>query len=270
MHLAHPLVVVDNGHRLVDENLEALSDGFHVVVTASFIAREDSLLHHLFRAVEEEHEVNVNAVLLLERLAVLGVAWEAVDEELRLSRLQHRLFEQSDGDAARDDLPLGNHRLDHVSVLRTRLDVRAQQVSGGEVHDTKLFNKLGTLRSLSASRPTEHEHDVEGWSGPLHARQLADGASHLGKHRLRRGAAGRVGGCGGRGRREGARRGESRREESERDGTPRGCLGRGSGGGGSDRGGGVRSQCGCVCSSRRRCGPPPQQRREQRREVARS
>lgn len=121
------------------------------------------------------------AYLALPCLVVLGVAREAVDEELLGGRALHGLAEKCDRDMRGHYLPVLNHIADELPVLGVRerrrgtdetvthlgaaVHLQAQQVTRREVHIAKCLHEGSALRALARSRPAQHKDDKEALIG---------------------------------------------------------------------------------------------------------
>ena len=88
----------------------------------------------------------------LEAESVFFVARETVDEELVLPTAIHGLLKQLHCHLCRHNLTLLDHALDHVPVVRPRVDLLTQKVSSAQVHESKLVHNLCALRPFPTAR----------------------------------------------------------------------------------------------------------------------
>lgn len=183
-HLALLLKVVDDGHAGLDKGAEALTDALGVVIGAArcLATLEESLLHHLLRAVEEENHLG-GADSLLELDGLVHLAGEAVDEEAALGgarlleRLGHGVLEQLDRHLHGYNEAVLDVVLDELAELRAgALLLGAQKVTGGKVDETVLLNQLRALGALAGTGAAENEDD-----GHIGGAESGRGLGGLGK-----------------------------------------------------------------------------------------
>lgn len=121
---------------------------------------EKTLLEDLLGAVEHEDELEVDlgGHLALPGLVVLLVSGESIDEELLGGAPLHGVLEEGHGDLRRHDLALLDHALDHLTMLRTAGLLLAQQVTGGQMDESKVLHNAGAVGALARAGSTQHKY----------------------------------------------------------------------------------------------------------------
>ena len=169
------LVVLHHGEGLALEGDEPLLDALHVVVSAArgLAALEQPLLQHLLAHVVAEHARQRDRISsdLLPARQVVGVSREAVDEESLAAVLLDGLHDEFDGDLDRHYLALCDVALDHLALLRARLPLGTEQVTGAEVGVPKGLDDLGALSALAGAGPSEDE-EADRLISPRHLAKL--------------------------------------------------------------------------------------------------
>ena len=156
---------VDHGHAGLDESSESLLDALLVVIgsSAGLASDEQPLPHRRLRAVEEQRELAGDDGLL-ELDGLVHLPGEAVDEELAVAVLLdgglHGVLQQLDGDLLGHDLSLLDVCLDHLTELAAcTLLLFAQKITGRQVLEAVVADKVGALGALACARTAEDEDD---------------------------------------------------------------------------------------------------------------